>query len=183
MFLFSRFGLVQSAPQAAKRTFENKIPAHVPLKVKFKQEKEKKVLDPDNKNWFRDFEIEITNTSDKPIYFLSLDVQLPDVTTERGVMVAFPLRYGRVDFYDHNTKPLFDDIPIEPKATYVFTFAEDNKIGWEAWRTRTQKNDPLKLELTFHHLNFGDGTGFTTMGALPFPFKNPENGYGPTSQP
>ena len=43
VLLFSRLTLVQNAaPQQTKRTFENKIPAHVPLKVKIKKEKEDK---------------------------------------------------------------------------------------------------------------------------------------------
>ena len=176
LLLFSRFGLVQSAaPQATKRTFENKIPPQVPLKVKIKKEKEEKALDVNNKNWFRDIEIEVTNTSDKPIYFLSLDIVMTDVRTERDVPITFPLRYGRTDFYDHNTKPTPEDIPIEPKATYTFVFQENNKIGYEAWRDKNKKNDPLKLEVWFSHLNFGDGTGFTSLGGLPFPFKsNPD---------
>lgn len=172
MFLLSRFGPVQSAPQQTKRTFENKIPPQVPLKVKIKKDKEEKALDPENKNWFRDIEIEVTNTSDKPIYFLSLDVVMPDVLTDAGVMTTFPLRYGRVEFYDHNTKPLPEDIPIDPKATHTFTFEENNRIGYKAWRDKNKRNDPMKLEVWFSHLNFGDGTGFTSFSGLPFPFKN-----------
>ena len=134
MLLLSRIGPVQSAPQQTKRTFENKIPSQVPLKVKIKKDKEEKALNPENKDWFRDIEIEVTNTSDKPIYFLSLDVRMPDVLTDGGIMVAFPLRYGRVEFYDHNTKPLPEDVPIAPKATYTFTFEDDNQIGYKAWQ-------------------------------------------------
>src|SRR5215212_1370091 len=38
--LFATLGLVESATtQATKRTFENKIPPHVPLKIKIKKEK------------------------------------------------------------------------------------------------------------------------------------------------
>lgn len=172
--LLSQLALVQSAApqQQSKRTFENKIPEQVPLKVKIKKEKEDKALDPNNKNWFRDIEIEVTNTSKKPIYFISLWIQMDDVRDERGVVVIFPLRYGRSGFYDHNMKPLPEDVPIEPNATHVFVVAEDNKVGWEAWRAKNKKDDPLKLELTFHHLSFGDGTGFTSMSGLPFPFKN-----------
>ena len=172
VLLFSTLVLVQSAPQVTKRSFENKIPPQVPLKIKIKKEKEEKALDVNNKNWFRDIEIEITNTSDKPIYFLSIDVRMPDVTSERGVVMLFPLRYGRVEFYEHNTKPLPEDKPIAAKATYTFAFEEDNKVGWDAWRAKNQKNDPMTLEVTFNHLNFGDGTGFTSMSAIPFPFKN-----------
>ena len=171
LLLFSRLGPVQSAPQQSKRTFESAVPAQVPLKIKIKKDKEEKALDAENKNWFRDIEIEVTNTSDKPIYFLSLDIVMMDVLTDRGVRMSFPIRYGRVDFYDHNTKPIREDVPIEPKATQTFTFEETNIIGFEAWRDMNKKNDPLKLEVWFHHLNFGDGTGFTSLNALPFPFK------------
>ena len=172
VLLFSRLALVQNAaPQATRRSFENKIPPQVPLIVRIKKDKEEKALDVNNKNWFRDIEIEVTNTSDKPIYFLSMDIVLTDVRTQRDVPITFPLRYGRTDFYDHNTTPTRGDIPIEPKATYTFAFEEDNKIGWEAWRARNNKHDPLKLEVWFSHLNFGDGTGFTSMSGLPFPFK------------
>ena len=176
LFLFSRLDPVQSAPQQSKRTFENKIPPQVPLKVKIKKEKEDKALDPENKNWFRDIEIEITNTSDKPIYFLSLDVIMPDVLTDRGVMVTFPIQYGRGAFYDHNTKPTREDVPIEPKETMTFSFEENYKTGYEAWRNKNKKNDPLKLEVWFSHLSFGDGTGFTSFSALPFPFKQEDLG-------
>jgi len=172
LFLLSQFTLVQSAsPQQAKRTFENKIPGHVPLKVKIKKDKEEKALDPENKNWFRDIEIEITNTSDKPIYFLSMDVIMPELLTDAGVMTTFPLMYGRVEFYDHNTKPSTEDIPIEPKATHVFKFEDHYKAGYEAWRKKNNKTDPMKLEAWISHLSYGDGTGFTSMSAIPFPFK------------
>jgi hypothetical protein len=168
----SQFALVQNAaPQQAKRTFENKIPEHVPLKVKIKKDKEKKALDPNNKNWFRDIEIEVTNTSDKPIYFLAMHVIMRDVLNEQGVSMTFPLTYGRGDFYEQDTKPLPQDIPIEPKATHVFAFEENWTTGYEAWRNRNHKIDPLKLELWISHLSFGDGTGFTSLSAVPFPIK------------
>jgi hypothetical protein len=63
LFLFSHLGPVQSAMQQSKRTFESAIPSQVPLQVKIKKEKEDKALDTENKDWFRDIEIEITNTS------------------------------------------------------------------------------------------------------------------------
>ncbi|HKS09255.1 MAG TPA: hypothetical protein VJS13_06865 [Pyrinomonadaceae bacterium] len=175
-FLFSSLGPVQSAPQQGKRTFENAMPPQVPLKVKIKKDKEEKALDPENKNWFRDIEVEVTNTSDKPIYFFSLHIVMPDVLTDAGVMMSFPIRYGRTDFYDHNTKPTREDIPIEPKATQTFTFEENFMVGFEAWRDKNKKNDPLKLWVWFSHLSFGDGTGFTSLSALPFPFKQEEQG-------
>ena len=172
--LFATLGLVQSAStQATKRSFESKIPPHVPIKITIKKEKEEKALDITNKNWFRDLEIEITNTSDKPIYFLSLNVEMPDVPPDHpGAIKVFPLSYGRGEFFDQNTKPIPEDIPIEPNATHTFVFDEVQRLGYEAFRTRKNTTDPVKLEVSINHLSYGDGTGFTTLGALPFPFKN-----------
>lgn len=169
MLLLSKLASVQSAaPQVARRSFEIRIPSQVPLKVKIKTDKEEKALDVNNKNWFRDIEIEVTNTSDKPIYFLSLDVLMPDVLTDTGVITTFPLRYGRPEFYEQDTKPIKSDVPIEPKATYTFVFEEDNRVGYEAWRAKNKKRDPQKLEVWLSHLSFGDGSGFTSMSAVRF---------------
>ena len=172
--LFSALVLVQSAaPQVTKRSFQNKIPSHVPLKIKIKKEKEEKDFDIDNKNWFRDLEIEVTNTSDKPIYFMFLNVEMPDLPPQNsGAIRIFPLRYGRADFYEPDTKPLPDDVPIQPKATYTFVIDEKNRIGYEKWRAKENQNDPLRLEVSINFLSFGDGTGFTSMSAVPFPVKN-----------
>jgi hypothetical protein len=172
--LFATLGLVQSAStQATKRSFESKIPPHVPLKIKIKKEKEEKALDINNKNWFRDIEIEVTNTSDKPIYFLSLSVDMPDLPQDRpGVIKVFLLKYGRGEFFEQNTRPIPEDIPIKPKDSYTFVIDENQIVGYDAWRTRNSTKDPVKLEISINHLSYGDGTGFTTLGALPFPFKN-----------
>ncbi len=172
--LFATLGMAQSAStQSPKRSFESKIPPHVPIKIKIKKEKEEKALDPNNKNWFRDIEIEFTNSSDKPIYYLSLFLEMPDLSQVRpGVNKVFLLKYGRGDFIEQNTKPIPEDIPIEPKATYTFVLDANQMGGYENWRTRNNSKDPVKLEIWLNHLSYGDGTGFTTLGALPFPFKN-----------
>lgn len=186
--LFVTLGLVQSAStQVTKRSFENKIPSHVPLKIKIKKEKEAKVLDINNKHWFRDIEIEVTNTSDKPIYFLSLNVELADLAPDRpNALRTFFLGYGRGEFYEQNTKPIPEDIPIEPKATHTFVITEDQRNGFEKWRSQNNGRDAFKLQMSINHLSYGDGTGFTTLGALPFPFKNSPEELGrclPKSRP
>src|SRR6185295_4582952 len=79
LFLFSRLGRVESAVQSTERTFENKVPAHVPLEIKLRKDKEGKVKDASNKSWYRDLQIDITNTSDKPIYLFTLFLELPDI--------------------------------------------------------------------------------------------------------
>ena len=104
---------------------------------------------------------------------------MPDLPQDRpGVNRVFLLRYGRGDFIEQHTKPIPEDIPIEPKATYTFVFDESEMGGYENWRTRNNPKDPVKLEIWLNHLSYGDGTGFTTLGALPFPFKNSPEGLG-----
>ncbi|HMH44321.1 MAG TPA: hypothetical protein VK557_12605 [Pyrinomonadaceae bacterium] len=73
------------------RSLNNKIPDKVPIKVTIRPEIEKAFNDLDNQNWLRDFEIEITNTSDKPIYFLEFWLTMRDPMDRQG---GFWLRYG-----------------------------------------------------------------------------------------
>src|ERR1044072_7446123 len=81
--------------QDAKRSFESKIPRHVPLEVRISPDKKAKVLDLNNKDWFRDFELEITNTSNKPIYYISLNLEVPDMITDSGPPGAVHFYHGR----------------------------------------------------------------------------------------
>jgi hypothetical protein len=68
-FISLRFPLVQNAQEITKRTFENRIPAHVPLEIKIKKIKEQKVLDARNKDWYRDFEMEVKTHLTSPSTF------------------------------------------------------------------------------------------------------------------
>src|ERR1041385_3770551 len=56
--------------QQQERQIENLIPKHVPIEVKLTKEKEKNWKDLKNENCARDFELDITNRGDKPIYAL-----------------------------------------------------------------------------------------------------------------
>lgn len=65
----------QQSPSAQQeRQIENTVPKHVPLDIKVTKEKEKNWKDLKNENWAQDFELEITNTGDKPIYTFYLMV-------------------------------------------------------------------------------------------------------------
>src|ERR1044071_3844196 len=110
----------QASPQE-EREFKDEIPKHLPIKFKLKAEKEKKFKYLGNPEWYRDFELEVTNTSDKPIYFLELWLVYPEINSGNGAPVGIPLRYGRMHFIEHNTRPLPTDVPIQPGESYVFT--------------------------------------------------------------
>jgi hypothetical protein len=163
------------AQNADERELEDKIPKHVPIKVKIRQDKEQKIKDMRNDQGVRDFELEVTNTSDKPIYFLDFYIVIPEIITENGGTLGMPLRYGRLAFIKHNARPLPEDIPLKPGETYVFKIPEMDQKGWYRHKSRGYMEDPKKIQLIFTHLSFGDGTGFDTTGALPYPYEKKQS--------
>ncbi|HLN97703.1 MAG TPA: hypothetical protein VK208_04515 [Pyrinomonadaceae bacterium] len=94
------------AKDSEQREIENKIPKNLPIKVNIDKEKEDKIKDINNDQWVRDFELEVTNISEKPIYFLSMYVLLPEFIGQNGGVKGMPLRYGRMDFIKSATRPL-----------------------------------------------------------------------------
>ena len=160
-----------------ERILEDKIPKHVPIKIKIRAEREKAFKDLNNAEWHRDFELEVTNTSSKPIYFLRLIFLMPEVISGSGHPVGFPLIYGRTDFIHFNTLATPRDVPIQPGATYVFRILDEDQRAWEGHRAKENRSDPKKIELIFAQLAFGDGTGFDGTDAKPFPFKREQSTY------
>jgi hypothetical protein len=57
-----------NAQLSGQRVIENLVPKHVPIKIKIKEDKEKALKDMNNDKWTSDLVLEVTNTSDKPIY-------------------------------------------------------------------------------------------------------------------
>lgn len=163
------------APGLAKndeeREIEDKIPKHLPLKVKLKKEKEAKIKDFKNDAWVPDFELEVTNTSEKPIYYLSMYVLLPEFVGPSGGVRGMPLRYGRMDFVKLETRPLPEDVQIKPGETYTFKILDQDIRAWSNRRAIGVAPNPRKLQFIFSHLSFGDGTGFVGTGGVPYPRK------------
>src|ERR1700752_294202 len=78
---------IASSPQ--ERQIDNDLPKNVPLKVKLKTTKERKFKDLYNSEWLGDFELEVTNTSDKPIYFVEFWLRLPETMSDNNNPIAF----------------------------------------------------------------------------------------------
>lgn len=159
-----------SAQSNQEREVEDRVPKQVPIKVKLKSEKERAFKDRNNAQWYRDFELEVTNTSDKPIYFLELWLMLPEVKSENNNPIAFSLRYGRIDFIHFDTRPIATDVPIQPGETHTFTIPEGEQQGWREFKSRRNMPDPGKVRIKFVQVTFGDGTGFDG-GGLAYPYK------------
>jgi hypothetical protein len=158
-----------SPSSTEERELKDTIPKHLPIKVKIKKEKEKAFKDLKNEKWVRDFELEVTNTGDKPIYFLSLSLSLPDVKAPDGNNMGFSLHYGRSALGSIETKAGPDDIPIKPGETYVFSFPDIVIESWERFRQREKKPDAKKVILRFQILSFGDATGFMRSDGIAVP--------------
>lgn len=122
-------------------------------------------------NWFRDLEIEIKNTSTKPIYFINIVIEFPDApapsapaNAPQGVRtsVGFTLKYGnpRLGNIRNSAEP--GDVPINPGETYVFKVPETRWRGFEDMKVKGQIPPGTENSITidFTHIIFGDGTGF-----------------------
>ncbi|HLL71674.1 MAG TPA: hypothetical protein VK363_09595 [Pyrinomonadaceae bacterium] len=158
-------GTAQSQPEA--KELDDKIPKHLPIKAKVKNL--------DKENWAREMEVEVKNTGEKPIYYLSFSLRMPEVTDENGTVVAFKFVYGRPEVADFESRPTPEDVPIYPGETYIMKVPEREITGWEGARKHYKWPEPKKFHIKFRRLHYGDGTGFTTSGALPVPNPNPRS--------
>lgn len=149
------------------RILESSVKQDVPIKIKIKKDKEESFKDLKNTNWARDFELEVTNTSDKPIYYISIDL-LTDVKAQ-GTPLIFSLQFGRLELGDLSTKARPDDMSIKPKEMYVFKLHQGQIPAWEKSLSEGLHPDATKLLLVLQEINFGDGTGY--LGNTPYPLQ------------
>src|SRR5580765_2428961 len=144
--------------QQEERILENLIPNHVPLRIKIRKEKEKEFKDLNNERWARDFELQVTNTGDKPIYSFSLLLKL-DVTAAAGYQIVAPISYGRIELSDHRIKAKPDDYYLAPGDSVILKFWPSQIEWWEKARQEEHRPHPKKIQVKFQNLSFGDGTG------------------------
>ena len=157
--------LTPSSAALQERAFENKIPAHIPIKIKIKKEKEESFKDLKNEKWLRELELEVTNTGDKPIYFLYIMLSPNVKDKEDGVELMYPLTYGRAELGDIVTKASNDDIPIKPGETQILKLGE--VPVWEQGVREKRWPQSTKFTAEIQSLSFGDGTGY--FGTKPYP--------------
>jgi hypothetical protein len=159
----------QTSSNAAfqERTFENKIPPHIPIKIKIKREKEQKFKELNNEKWLREFELELTNTGDKPIYFLYIAMDTDVKFEGSGPEIVFPLTYGRAELGDIVTRATSDDIPIKPGETIILTAGD--ATAWEKGVREKRWPESTKFRAEIQVLSFGDGTGYFGTELYPPP--------------
>lgn len=150
-----------------RRLFENRVPEHLPIKVKIKREKERRFRDLENQNWVRDLELEVKNVGEKPIYYLFFYVVIPDAKIgdkPQGLSIV----YGRTELSDLNNEPTAADVPINPGETKVLMIEDAGLKSWDDQITRRMLPARVRgAKLIIQDLIFGDGTGFKSTGGVP----------------
>jgi len=154
--------------QEDERKLEDEIPKHVPLRAKIRKEKEKEFKNLNNEKWARDFELEVTNIGDKPIYEFYL-MLVTELRWANGDRIVFPIYYGRTELGDHRVRAIRDDIPIKPGESIVLKLHSGMVSGWEIAQRRENQPHPKKFRVRLETLSFGDGTGYMGEdgGAVP----------------
>ncbi len=148
-----------SAEPQEEKTLMNRHPPGVPVKVKVKNLNSKK--------WAHDLEVEVTNTSDKLIYFLHFYISLPEIKGPMGHTFAFWLKYGRGELLDFSTPLEPTDIPIQPGEKCTLKIPESSAKAWDNMKEKEGKPEPKRIELLFQGLNFGDSTGYADAAGTP----------------
>lgn len=154
---------ISTAAQSSqsKRELDDRVPAHLPIKIKIKKEKEEGFHDLKNEHWASAFELEVKNTGDSPIYALSLVWVLPEVKMPDGNTYGATFKYGRNEFITvPGETPKPEDVSIQPGETYVFKLSKSAVEGWESWATDNKLPAPKSVLVFFNFLCFGDGTGW-----------------------
>jgi hypothetical protein len=167
-------GIVSSTAQSTQkeeRELEDKIPKHLPIKVRVKNME--KVKDLNNDQWMRDVEIEVQNTGAKPIYYLRLSLYFADVKLESGNELGFPIGYGNPQFVDFDKRAMPLDVPLRPGETDIYQFSKRWAGRWEKFKITRKLPHPKKIGLQFEILSYGDGTGFVGTAGVAVP--NPES--------
>lgn len=143
---------IELVPPGQEKKLHMMVRPQIPLKFKVKNLNSKK--------WAHDLEVEVTNTSERPIYFFHFFISLPEIKGLAGNTYAFWMHYGRGKLVDFSTPLEKDDLPLLPGEKYTFKLAEGIAKGWDYMREKEGRPEPTRIVIQFQSINFGDGTGY-----------------------
>jgi hypothetical protein len=125
----------------------------------------RKVNNLQGEHFLRDLEVEVTNVSKKPIYFIRLFLIFPDVKMN-GKTYGFSLYYGRHDLIDLRELADANDKPLQPSDSYIFKVPDPLWQGLD--HHLSQINMPAAavhaIKFRLDIISFGDGTGYESGG-------------------
>jgi hypothetical protein len=143
--------LRRQIPEKKERTFKARDLKDNPLSVR-------QVKNLQSDTWHKDLEIEVKNTSTKPIYCILAYLEFPDDPVPVGV-AGIAVVYGERKYFDLRRVGDPQDPHLNPGDTYVFTIPEKMKKGLKVQHEKSPNNFN-RLQLHFGVISFGDGTGF-----------------------
>lgn len=123
-----------------------------------------------NGKWLSEFELEVTNTGDRPIYYLEIVMDSGVKFEGSGQNIVFPLHYGRPELGDIVTKATSDDVPVKPGETISIT--SHQAPAWEMGIRDKRWPEAINLKMEIQVLSFGDGTGYWSNERYPPPKSN-----------
>ena len=152
---------ISAIAQNEKLVIINQVPEHLPLKVSIRTN------ETESKN--ENVEIEITNTGDKFIYFLYLNVSTIQKFSTGGLSYAVSLLYyGRMELIDNSELAVEGDEFLKPDESVIFKIKKTKFEKIKNLSSQAQGREVLpKYILRFQFLNFGDGTGYISTGGTP----------------
>lgn len=183
-FAFINFSISTTAQSSqSKRQLDDRVPSHLPIKIKIKKEKEEGFQDLNNEHWPMDFQVEVKNTGDRPIYALSLVWMLTDVKAPDGNPYGGTMNYGRSEFMTVPSEtPKPEDVPIQPGETHVFKLSRPSAEGLESFSKEYNVAPQKGVLVFFNFLSFGDGTGWEGPEGKTFDRKKPLAFYLPNKE-
>ena len=143
---------MELVPPGQEKQLRMRMGAEIPLKFHVKNL--------NSKRWAHDLEVEVTNTSNRPMYFFDFFVTLPEVKGSTGHTIGFWMHYGRGKLVDFSTPLEKDDVPLLPGEKYTFKISEGHAKAWDRMREKEGMSEPTRILIEFQSVNFGDGTGY-----------------------
>lgn len=125
-----------------------------------------------NENWARDFELEVTNTGNKPIYHFYL-LLITDIKAAAGFRIVAPVYYGRDELGTISTLATPDDIALKPGGSVILRIHRGQLDAWDYMRRTQNRPHPKKIQVRLEGLSFGDGTGYGGEDGVALP-RTPE---------
>ena len=147
--------VVLSGPIFAQLTkTTNTLTKEVPLDIELKHS--------DSKDWLHDMEIVVTNTGEKPIYYLYINLIFDGLkSTSGGYRMGVPLLFGTDRMYSTVALPEKDDPSIGSHSKISLHISKDAADAWSGSFAQGSYPRPTSLTAELGWISFGDATGFT----------------------
>jgi hypothetical protein len=179
LLLLLTFSVVAVIAQEPEQRLINKVQKYIPLKIE--------IVHGDINSKIEDIKIKITNTSEKPVYFLHFDISTLDNSAggikslSGGGYSLKSFSYGDMKFGRKSKLKEESDEVFLKKGDHV-TF-DISKVLADAFVRMLNENGVdahYRLFIIFQWLSYGDGTGFMGSNAIPYPVKNKQTSLIPS---